>query len=100
MLQRGGLPSEITLPGETSSPELCIEGRCGLRKTEKIFSANNEQGSLNRGKKSGFQKILDKILTSKIFGPSRSRDVPPVSGAPASELVLQREDLPSEIALP
>ena len=83
MLQRGGLPSEVTLPGETSSPELCIEGRCGLRKTEKIFSANNEQGSLNRGKKSGFQK--------KIFGPSR---------APASELVLQREDLPSEIALP
>ena len=59
MLQRGGLPSEVTLPGETSSPELCIEGRCGLRKTEKIFSANNEQGSLNRGKKSGFQKNFD-----------------------------------------
>ena len=50
--------------------------------------------------KSGFQKNLEKILTLKIFGPSRSRDVPPVSGAPASELVLQREDLPSEITLP
>ena len=61
VLQRGGLPSEVTLPGETSSPELCIEGRCGLRKTEKIFSANNEQGSLNRGKKSGFQKNFEKF---------------------------------------
>ena len=60
MLQRGGLPSEITLPGETSSPELCIEGRCGLPKTEKIFSANNEQGSLNR-EKSGFQKNFEKF---------------------------------------
>ena len=58
MLQRGGLPSEVTLPGETSSPELCIEGRCGLRKTEKIFSANNEQGSLNREKKVVFRKTL------------------------------------------
>ena len=26
VLQRGGLPSEVTLPGETLSPELCIEG--------------------------------------------------------------------------
>ena len=44
--------------------------------------------------KSGFQKNLEKILTS------RSREVPPVSGAPASELVLQREDPPPEITLP
>ena len=58
VLQRGGLPSEVTLPGETSSPELCIEGRCGLRN---IFSANNEQGSLNRGNKSGFQKNFEKF---------------------------------------
>ena len=50
--------------------------------------------------KSGFQKNLEKILTYKIFGPSRSREVPPVSGAPASELVLQREDPPPEITLP
>ena len=26
-------------------------GRCGLRKTEKIFSANNEQGTIKRGEK-------------------------------------------------
>ena len=49
--------------------------------------------------KSGFQKNLEKILTLKMFGPSRSRDVPPVSGAPASELVMQREDPPPEITL-
>ena len=26
-------------------------GRCGLRKTEKIFSANNELGTIKRGEK-------------------------------------------------
>ena len=26
-------------------------GRCGFRKTEKIFSANNEQGTIKRGEK-------------------------------------------------
>ena len=26
-------------------------GRCGLRKTEKIFSANNEQDTIKRGEK-------------------------------------------------
>ena len=26
-------------------------GRCGLRKTEKIFTANNEQGTIKRGEK-------------------------------------------------
>ena len=36
----------------------------------------------------------------KFFGPSRSRDVPPVSRAPTSEIVLQRGGLPSEITLP
>ena len=35
-----------------------------------------------------------------MFGPTHSRYVPPVSRAPASELVLQRGGLPSEIALP
>ena len=37
-------------------------------------------------------------FSEKIFGPSHSRYVPPVSRAPASELVLQRGGLPSEIA--
>ena len=26
-------------------------GRCGLRKIEKLFSANNEQGTIKRGEK-------------------------------------------------
>ena len=38
------------------------------------------------------------MLTSKISGPSHSRYLPPVSRAPASELVLQRGGLVSEIA--
>ena len=50
---------------------------------------------MNRGKKVVFRKTL-----KKIFGLSRSQYVPPVSRAPASELVLQRKGLPSEIALP
>ena len=43
--------------------------------------------------KIGYQKNFEKITT-------HSRYVPPVSRAPASELVLQRGGLPSEIALP
>ena len=39
-----------------------------------------------------------KNLDFEIFGPIHSRYVPPVSRAPASELVLQRGGLPSEIA--
>ena len=46
-----------------------------------------------------FRKTL-KNFNLEVFGPSRSRDVPPVSRAPASELLLQRGGLPSEIALP
>ena len=69
------------------------------KKNQKKILANNKHGGLNRGKK-WFSEKLRKILTWKIFGPSRSRDVLPVSGAPASELVLQRDDLPSEITLP
>ena len=44
VLQRGGLPSEIALQGEASARvQNCVSrGRCGLRKTENIFSANNE----------------------------------------------------------
>ena len=54
---------------------------------------------MNRGEK-WFSEKLSKILTSKIFGPSHSRYVPPVivSRAPASELVLQRGGLASKIA--
>ena len=54
---------------------------------------------MNRGEKWFSEKLL-KILTSKIFGPSHSRYdyVPPVSRAPASELVLQRGSLASKIA--
>ena len=44
-----------------------------------------------------FRKTL-KNLDLKIFGPSHTRYVPPVSRAPASELVLQRGGLASEIA--
>ena len=42
VLQRGGLPSEIALPGEALSPKLCIEGWVPTLKNKKIFSANNE----------------------------------------------------------
>ena len=37
-------------------------GRCGLRKTEKIFSANNEQGTIKRGEKC-FPENFEKKLT-------------------------------------
>ena len=47
---------------------------------------------MNHGEKWFSEKLL------KIFGPSHSRYVPPVSIAPASELVLQRGGLASEIA--
>ena len=49
VLQRGTLPSEIALPGEASSPKLCIEGWVQTLKNQKIFSTNNEQGSMKRG---------------------------------------------------
>ena len=48
VLQRGGLPSEIALPGENKSPKLCIEGWVRTLKSKKIFSANNEQDSIKR----------------------------------------------------
>ena len=42
----------------------CVSrGRYGLRKTEKIFLANNEQSSMNRGKKWFSEKLGKKILT-------------------------------------
>ena len=49
VLRRGGLPSKIALPGEASSPKLCIEGWVRTLKSKKIFLAYNEQGSIKRG---------------------------------------------------
>ena len=47
-------------------------GRCGLQKTEKIFSADNEQGTIKRGEKwfpENFEKIdlenLKPLYTNK-----------------------------------
>ena len=54
---------------------------------------------MKRGEK-WFSEKLRKNFDLDIFGPTHSRYVPPVSRAPASELVLQREGLPSEVALP
>ena len=61
---KGGLPSEIALPGEAKSPKLCIEGWVRTLKSKKIFSANNEQGSIKRGMwiQSGFQKSFENFL--------------------------------------
>ena len=53
----GALPSELQLDFLIS----VSRGRCGLRKTEKIFSANNEQGTIIRGKKVVSRKTLKKI---------------------------------------
>ena len=54
VLQRGGLPSEIALPRVQN----CVSrGRCGLRKTEKIFSANNEQSIMKHGEKWFSEKL-------------------------------------------
>ena len=54
MLQRGSLPSEIALQGRSLKSKMVYRGEdaeCGLRKTEKIFSANNEKGTKKRGEK-------------------------------------------------
>ena len=37
VLQRVGLPSEISIQGEASSPKLCIKVRYRLRKLKNIF---------------------------------------------------------------
>ena len=47
VLQRGSLPSEIALQrGKPRVQNGVSRGRCGLRKTEKIFSANNVKNIL------------------------------------------------------
>ena len=108
VLQRGVLPSEIALPGETSSPKLCIEGWVPTLKNKKnifsankknIFSANNEQGCMKRGEKwfsENFEKTFDlenvrsdsfSIRTSRIES-FRARVA---KGSPASEIALPGE---------
>ena len=66
VLQRGGLPSEIALPGEASSPKLCIKGWVPTLKNKKIFSANNERSSMKRGEK-WFSEKLQKNLNLENF---------------------------------
>ena len=51
VLQMGGLPSEISLPGEASTPKLCIKGWVP---TWKIFSANN---GMKRGERWFSEKL-------------------------------------------
>ena len=60
--------------GEAGKPRVqnCVSGRCRLRKTNKIFSANNEQSKLWNVVKSGFQKNFEKNLAWNIVGPSYS----------------------------
>ena len=72
-------------------------GRCRLRKTEIIFSAHNDRVTWRKV----VSKNFDKMLTYNIFGPSHPRYVPmSYQGiTPASELVLLRRGLPSDIAL-
>ena len=59
---------------------------------ENVFSANNERGSMKRGENwspENSEKIpTQKTLTYRMFGLTHSRYVPPVSRAPAYELVL------------
>ena len=63
----------------------------------KIFSANNEQGTIKRGEKWFPEKNLKKIDLENFR--SESFSIRTSEGrAPASELVLQRGSLPSEIA--
>ena len=67
-------------------------GRCGLPKTEKIFSANHKTGRKVVSRKT-LKKIDLENFRSESFSIHTSE-----GRAPASELVLQRGSLPSEIA--
>ena len=78
--------SELYIPrshrqGETSSPKLSIDkmlrGRCGLRTTKQIFSANNEQGSMKRGKKWSPENSENfRVQNYSVPSHARSRYVP------------------------
>ena len=62
-------------------------------KNRKIFSANDEQGTIKRGEKWFPEKLDLENFRSESFSIRTSE-----GRAPASELVLQRGSLPSEIA--
>ena len=75
-----------------------VGAECGLRKTEKIFSANNEQGTINN---KTWRKVVSRKTLKKIdFENFRSESFSirtTESRAPASELVVQRGSLSSEV---
>ena len=89
-ITKGSLESKIVYRGVGADFE---------KQTKNIFSANYEQGNMKRGEK-WFSEKLRKDFDLENFRLSYSRYVPPVSRAPAFELVLQRGGLSSEIALP
>ena len=78
----------------------------GLQKIEKIFSAHNDQGDMNRGKKWFSEKLrnkfcLRKFLVRVILDTSLYRELPLPSscckGGLPSEIALQGRTLESEI---
>ena len=75
MLQRGSLPSEIALQGGSLEARVqngVSRGRCGLQKTEKIFSANNEKNYLENFKplytNKKVQLQLDFLISPAVAG--------------------------------
>ena len=65
-------------------------------KNRKIFSADNEQGTMKRGQKWFPEKLL-KIFDLENFRSESFSKRASEGRAPASELVLQRGSLPSEV---
>ena len=57
MLQRGGLPSEITLPGGNLESKIVYRRVDPDSENGKMFSAHNDQGDMNRGKKWFSEKL-------------------------------------------
>ena len=92
VLLRGGLPSVIALQVQN-----CVsKGRCRFRKNRKYIFGS--QGHMKRGE-NWFPKNYEQILTCKNIW-SQSFSIRASKGrATASELVLLRRGLPSEIAL-
>ena len=62
LLQRGGLPSEIALQGDTSSSKFCIEGSVQTSKNRKYIFGLQWQGNMKRGEM-WFPKNYEQILT-------------------------------------
>ena len=91
MLLRGGLSSEIALQGGSLEFKIVYRGvGADFEKPKNIC--------MKRGEK-WFPEKISKFLTKIIFGPSHSRPRTSKGRTPASELVLLRGGLPSEIAL-